>query len=91
MGVLVFVSVVCAVFVGLTRLSLTFPPHEMDALLIGLGLFVVPCLAIFPPAALLWALCLIGAWSLTDSARIRRLRIDAFQVPDRVPEDWHRS
>jgi hypothetical protein len=88
MAVLVFASVVCLVFVGLTRLTLSFPPHEMDAVLIGLGLFVVPCLVIFPLGALLWAVALVGVWSLTDSARIRRLRVDAFRVPDRVPDDW---
>jgi hypothetical protein len=88
MAVLVFASVVCVVFVGLTRLTLLFPPHEMDAVLVGLGLFVVPFLVIFPPGALLWAAALIGVWSLTDSARIRRLRVDAFRVPDRVPDDW---
>jgi hypothetical protein len=88
MAVLVFASVVCVVFVGLTRLTLRFPPHEMDAVLVGLGLFVVPFLVIFPPGALLWAAALIGVWSLTDSARIRRLRVDAFRVPDRVPDDW---
>ena len=88
MAVLVFASVVCVVFVGLTRLTLLFPPHEMDAVLIGLGLFVVPFLVIFPSGALLWATALVGVWSLTDSARIRRLRVDAFRVPDRVPDDW---
>ena len=88
MAVLVFVALVCLMFVGLTRLTLSFPPHEMDAVLIGLGLFVLPCLVIFPPAALVWALALVGAWSLTDSARIRRLRVEAFHVPDRVPDDW---
>ena len=65
MAVLFFVVVVCAVFVGLTRLALRFPPHEMDAVLVGLALFTVPALAIYPPAALLWALCLFGAWSMT--------------------------
>jgi hypothetical protein len=88
MAVLIFALVVCAAFVGLTRLTLKLPPYEMDAVLIGLALFIVPCLAIFPLAALLWATCLAGVWSLTDSALIRRLRIDAFEVPDRVPEDW---
>jgi hypothetical protein len=88
MAVLFFVVVVCAVFVGLTRLALRFPPHEMDAVLVGLALFTVPALAIYPPAALLWGLCLFGAWSMTDSARIRRLRLEQLSVPDRLPEDW---
>jgi hypothetical protein len=88
MAVLVFALVVCVVFVGLTRLTLLFPPHEMEAVLIGLGLFVVPFLVILPSGALLWATALVGVWSLTDSARIRRLRVDAFRVPDRVPDDW---
>ena len=62
----------------------------LDAVVVGLAFFVLPGLLVYPPAAALWAVCLYGAWSMGDTARLRRLRLEAARVPDRVPEDWRR-
>jgi hypothetical protein len=88
MAVLVVVLVICAAFVGLTRLTLSLPSQVMDGVLVGLGFFLVPCLVIYPPAAPLWATCLFGVWSISDSARVWRFRLDARRVPDGVPKEW---
>jgi hypothetical protein len=79
---------VCTAFVVLARAAAVLPSHEMDALVIGLAFFVVPCLAVYPVGAPLWAACLFGAWSLGDTARARRHRATGASVPDRLPEEW---
>jgi hypothetical protein len=83
-----FALVVCAAFVVLTRAAALLPSHEMDALAVGLAFFVVPCVAVFPLGAPLWAACLYGGWSLSDTALARRRRMSAATVPDRLPDDW---
>ncbi len=83
-----FALVVCTAFVLLTRAAEVLPSHEMDALAVGLAFFVVPCVAVFPVGAPLWAACLYGAWSLSDTALARRRRAVAVLVPDRLPEEW---
>ena len=83
-----FALVMCVGFVGLTRAAAALPGHEMDALALGLAFFVIPCAAVFPLGAPLWAACLYGGWSLSDSALARRRRTATAAVPDRVPEDW---
>ena len=88
MAAVAFAVIVCAVFVGLTRLAVAAPFPVLDAVVVGLAFFVLPCLLVSPPAAVLWMLCLYGAWSMGDSARLRRLRLESMQVPDGVPEDW---
>jgi hypothetical protein len=85
-----FAVIVCAVFVGLTRLAVAAPFPVLDAVVVGLAFFVLPCLLVSAPAAVLWMLCLYGGWSMGDSARLRRLRLESMQVPDGVPEDWRR-
>jgi hypothetical protein len=88
MATLLFAVIVCAAFVGLTRLTLALPFPLMDAVIAGLGFFVLPGLLISPPSGALWATCLFGVWSMGDSARLRRLRLARAAVPDRVPEEW---
>ena len=88
MAAVAFAVIVCAVFVGLTRLAVAAPFPVLDAVVVGLAFFVLPCLLVSAPAAVLWMLCLYGAWSMGDSARLRRLRLESMQVPDGVPEDW---
>jgi len=83
-----FAMAVCVVFAALTRAVTRLPSHEMDALVIGLAFFLVPCAAVYPVGAPLWAACLYGGWSLGDTALLRRRRSVATLVPDRVPEDW---
>ena len=88
MAAVAFALIVCGVFVGLTRLAVTAPFPVVDAVVVGLAFFVLPCLLVSPPAAVLWAVCLYGGWSMGDSARLRRLRLESMQVPNGVPEDW---
>jgi hypothetical protein len=83
-----FALVVCTAFVVLARAAAVLPSHEMDALTVGLAFFVVPCLAVFPVGAPLWAACLYGGWSLGDTALARRRRAEGSSVPDRLPEEW---
>jgi len=83
-----FALAVCAVFAALTRAVTRLPSHEMDALVIGLAFFLIPCAAVYPLGAPLWAACLFGGWSLGDTALLRRRRGIAAMVPDRVPDDW---
>ena len=90
MAAVVFALLVCGVFVALTRIVVRAPFPVLDAVVVGLAFFVLPGLLVYPPAAALWAACLYGAWSMGDSARLRRLRLEAARVPDRVPEDWRR-
>jgi hypothetical protein len=84
----VFALLVCVVFVGLTSFVVSSPARVGEAVLCGLGFFVLPCLLISPLAGALWATCLFGVWSISDSARLRRLRFESTQVPDRVPQEW---
>jgi hypothetical protein len=82
-----FALAVCVAFVVLTRAAASLPAHEMDALVVGLTFFIIPCAAVYPVGAPLWAACLYGGWSLSNSALARRRR-GAASVPDGVPDEW---
>jgi len=54
MAAVAFALIACGVFVGLTRLAVTAPFPVLDAVVVGLAFFVLPCLLVSPPAAVLW-------------------------------------